>query len=118
LLPISPLSPDGGGFRQGDAAGLFASGEKPSKNALYVYIVKTDIPAGIEPDLNEWSTEEHIPALASVSGCCRARRFLAVDGQLTYVAVYELENPEVIQSTAWAKARDDVVGRRALCRRL
>jgi antibiotic biosynthesis monooxygenase (ABM) superfamily enzyme len=85
---------------------LFTSGEAPAKDTPYVYIVKTDIPADRELDFNEWYTKEHIPALASVPGCCRARRFLAVDGQPKYMAVYELENPEVIQSTAWAKARD------------
>jgi hypothetical protein len=31
---------------------------------------------------------------------------LAVDGQPKYMAVYELENPEAIKGTAWAKARD------------
>jgi hypothetical protein len=85
---------------------LFVSGEGPAKDAPYVYIVKTDIPADIESDFNEWYNNEHIPALASVPGCYRARRFLAVDGQPKYMAVYELENPEVIKGTAWAKARD------------
>jgi hypothetical protein len=44
--------------------------------------------------------------LASVPGCFRARRFLAVDGQPKYMAVYELEDPDVIKSAAWAKAQD------------
>jgi hypothetical protein len=85
---------------------LFTSGESPAKDAPYVYIVKTDIAADIEPEFNEWYNKEHVPALASVPGCYRARRFLAADGQPKYMALYELENPEVIKGTAWAKARD------------
>jgi hypothetical protein len=85
---------------------LFTSGAAPDKDAPYIYIVKTDIPADIEPDFNEWYNKEHAPALASVPGCFRARRFLAADGQPKYMAVYDLENPKVIKSVAWAKVRD------------
>jgi antibiotic biosynthesis monooxygenase (ABM) superfamily enzyme len=85
---------------------LFTAGEAPGKDAPFVYIVKTDIPADIEVDFNDCYDKEHVPALASVPGCLRARRFLAVDGQPKYMAVYDLENPEGIKSAAWANARD------------
>ncbi len=85
---------------------IFSAGEAPAKDAPYIYIVKTDIAADIEPDFNDWYNKEHAPALASVPGCFRARRFLAVDGQPKYMAAYELEHPDVPKSVAWAKARD------------
>jgi hypothetical protein len=85
---------------------LFAAGEAPAKDAPALYIVRTDIPAAMEEEFNDWYNKEHLPALASVPGCFRARRFLAIDGQPKYMAVYELESPEVIDSEAWAKARD------------
>ena len=85
---------------------MFSAGEAPAKDAPYIYIVKTDIAADIEPDFNDWYNKEHAPALASVPGCFRARRFLAVDGQPKYMAAYELEHPDVPKSVAWAKARD------------
>jgi hypothetical protein len=47
-----------------------------------------------------------VPALASGPGCFRGRRLLAVDGQPKYMAVYEIETPDVITSAAWAKARE------------
>jgi hypothetical protein len=78
----------------------------PSQVAPCVDLVKTNIPADIEVDFNGQYDKEHVPALASVPGCLQARRFLAVDGQPKYMAVCELENPEVIKSTAWAKSRD------------
>jgi len=85
---------------------IFAVGEPPAKEAPYVYVVKADIPADIEQDFNEWYNKEHAPALASVLGCFRARRFLAVEGKPKYMAMYELEDPGVPNSAAWAKARD------------
>jgi hypothetical protein len=85
---------------------IFSAGEAPPKDAPYIYIVKTDIAADVEPDFNDWYNQEHAPALASVPGCFRARRFLAVDGKPKYMAVYELEHADVIKSAAWAKARD------------
>ncbi len=85
---------------------LFTTGEAPGEDAPFVYVVKTDIPEDFEADFNAWYEHEHVPALASVPGCLRARRFLAIDGQPKYMAVYELENPDVIKSAAWAKARD------------
>jgi hypothetical protein len=85
---------------------IFSAGEAPPKDAPYLYIVKADIPADLEPDFNDWYNKEHAPALASVPGCFRARRFLAVDGQPKYMAAYELEHPDVPKSAAWARARD------------
>ena len=76
---------------------IFSAGEAPPKDAPYIYIVKTDIAADVEPDFNDWYNQEHAPALASVPGCFRARRFLAVDGKPKYMAVYELEHAEVIK---------------------
>lgn len=85
---------------------IFTIGEAPAHDAPYVYIVRMDIPAAMEQDFNDWYNQEHLPGLASVPGCFRARRFLAVDSQPKYMAVYEIEHPDVITSAAWAKARD------------
>ena len=76
------------------------------KDAPFVYVVKTNVPADIKVGFNDWYEKEHVAALASVPGCLQARRLLAVDGQPKYMAVYELENPEFIKSAARAKARD------------
>lgn len=85
---------------------LFSIGQPPVKDAPYIYIVKMDVPVDVEQDFNDWYNKEHIPGLASVPGCFRARRFQAIDGQPKYMAVYEIEKPDVINSDAWAKARD------------
>ena len=59
-----------------------------------------------EDDFNKWYDEEHIPALAAVTGTLCARRFRATQGALTYVALYHLVSPEVVTSAEWKKAVD------------
>jgi hypothetical protein len=83
---------------------IFTAGDAPEKDAPYVYIGKSDIAAASEQEFNEWYNQEHAPALASVPGCFRVRRFLAVDGRPKHTAVCELEHPDVLKSAAWAKA--------------
>jgi hypothetical protein len=82
---------------------IFTAGEARLKDAPYVYIGKSGIAPDMEQEFNEWYDKEHAPALASVPGCFRVRRFLAVDGHPKYMAVCELERPDVLKSTAWAK---------------
>jgi hypothetical protein len=57
-----------------------------------------------EADFNAWYNEEHLPGLAAVPGCLRARRFRAAGGSHKYVAFYHLTGPEVTTSAAWKKA--------------
>jgi hypothetical protein len=59
-----------------------------------------------EDDFNAWYDEEHIPALAAVPGTMAARRYKAEGGSHRYVAIYNLESPDVTRSEAWAKAVD------------
>jgi hypothetical protein len=74
--------------------------ESPGKDAPFAYIGKTHIPADITVNFNEWYEKKHGAALASGPGCLQARRFLAVDDQPKYTAVYEPENQEVVKSAA------------------
>jgi hypothetical protein len=57
-----------------------------------------------EAEFNEWYDKEHIPALAAVPGVLCARRFRGT-GNRTYVALYHLETPDVVESAEWKKAR-------------
>ena len=61
-----------------------------------------------EAELNKWYDEEHIPALAGVPGCLKARRYKITsvnsDGKQKYLALYHLTSPEVCSSEAWKKA--------------
>ena len=61
---------------------------------------------GYEEEYNAWYNEEHIPLLIKVPGVLRARRFRALDGRPSYLAVYELSEPGVRQSAAFSAAAD------------
>ena len=60
----------------------------------------------VEDDFNKWYGEEHIPALAAVTGVLCARRFRATQSPLKYVALYHVASPEVVASPEWKKAAD------------
>lgn len=61
---------------------------------------------GYDEEYNAWYDDEHIPALITVPGVLRARRFRAVEGEPHYLALYELAEPEVRASAAFAQAAD------------
>ena len=67
---------------------------------------------GLEPEpaydeeFNAWYNEEHIPKLTSVPGVLGVRRFKAIEGVPAYLAVWELEKPEVRQSTKYREMAD------------
>lgn len=63
-----------------------------------------NIPPEQEADFNAWYDKEHIPALAAVPGVLCARRFRGT-GNRTYVALYHLTGPEVVESAEWKQAR-------------
>jgi hypothetical protein len=82
--------------------------------------VMMDIEPAWEMDFNAWYNEEHLPSLVAVPGFLSARRFSEVhwtptDGGATsavadpagrhqYLAVYEIEDPSVLDSAEYARA--------------
>jgi hypothetical protein len=64
------------------------------------------IAPALEAEFNEWYDKEHIPALSAVPGVLSARRFRGGNGTRTYVALYHLAAPEVVESAEWKKARE------------
>src|SRR5438105_2588719 len=58
-----------------------------------------------EDEFHDWYDKEHIPALAAVPGVLSARRFRGT-GNRTYVALYHLEGPDVVESAEWKTARE------------
>jgi hypothetical protein len=64
-------------------------------------LVMMDIDPEHEEDFNRWYSEEHVPERLSVPGFVSARRFRAVEGSPRYLALYELDSPDVLQSDAY-----------------
>ena len=64
-------------------------------------MVWTDIDAEFEAEFNRWYDEEHIAHLLEVPGFLSAGRYVAVRGGPKYLAVYELEDHNVLRSAAY-----------------
>lgn len=68
--------------------------------------VRLDVAPENEQDFNNWYDQEHLAALATVSGVIAVRRFRATEGSPMYMAVYHLTDPKVQSSEAWSRAID------------
>lgn len=66
-------------------------------------LVMIDVDPAHEEEFNRWYTEEHLPERLACPGFLSARRFVAVEGEPKYLALYDLESPEVLQSEAYQK---------------
>jgi hypothetical protein len=66
-------------------------------------LVMIDIDPDFEAEFNAWYAEEHIPERVACTGFLSAQRYVAVEGGPKYLALYELENPEVLDGPDYAK---------------
>jgi len=64
-------------------------------------LMMTDIDAANEEDFNRWYEEEHLDERMAIPGFINARRFTALEGGPKYLALYDLESPEVLQSARY-----------------
>ena len=89
-------------------------------DSRFVFVAAMDIDPEKEDLFNEIYDSEHIPNLLDVDGVISVSRSKRVPANLTiggetvvvgadepmFIAYYELENPDVINSDAWAAAVD------------
>jgi hypothetical protein len=61
-------------------------------------LVMADIDPEDEDEFNRWYNQEHLPGRLSVPGFVSGRRYRAIDGSPKYLALYELESSEVLNS--------------------
>ena len=88
-------------------------------DARYVFIVSMDVQPDKEALFNEVYDTEHVPLLSKVPGVRGVSRFKTETAKLNvggkpsvadgagaprYVAIYEIDSPEVMLSDAWQKA--------------
>lgn len=81
------------------------AGAAAGQSARYHYVVRTDVEAGGEAELERWYDLEHMPMLAAVPGTVRARRLLSLDASPRFYACYDLVSPEVLDSAEWLRVR-------------
>lgn len=92
-----------------------------SKTAQYQFIAAMDVDPAYEDLFNEVYDTEHVPMLLKVPGVVAVTRFRTEDFTVSiggeakamqaatprYIAVYDLENPDVVASDAWAAAVEE-----------
>src|SRR5215471_4942574 len=61
----------------------------------------TDIDPEYEEAFNRWYDEEHLERLLAVPGFLSASRYMAIRGGPKYLAMYELEDHNVLRSAAY-----------------
>jgi hypothetical protein len=64
----------------------------------------TDIDPKLEDEFNRWYEDEHLDERMAIPGFITARRFQALEGSPKYLALYDLESPNVLQSAAYRHA--------------
>jgi hypothetical protein len=67
-------------------------------------MVWADIDPEYEAEFNRWYDEEHVPHLLTVPGFLSAGRYEALKGSPKYLALYELEDHNVLRSAAYLDA--------------
>ena len=79
-----------------------------SERAPFVYLVQMDIPAAHEAEFNRVYDTQHVPALTKVPGVRACTRYRLErtnkDGMARYLAMYEVDSLEIIDSPAWLEA--------------
>jgi hypothetical protein len=74
-------------------------------SARYLHLVRMDVAHDLEPTFNAVYDSEHLPLLKAVPGVLRAMRYRNSSPTYPrYIAAYELESQDVLQSDAWKKA--------------
>jgi hypothetical protein len=76
----------------------------------YIYVVQMDIPAELEAEFTRIYDEDHVPTILKVPGvrsCTRYRlEHSTVPTMPRYLAIYECDSAEVINSPTWTEASD------------
>jgi hypothetical protein len=76
----------------------------------FAYVVQMDIPQAHEAEFNRVYDEEHVPIILKVPGVRSCQRYRLTESSSPdmprYLAVYEVDSPEVIKGKAWEDAID------------
>ena len=74
------------------------------KDATALLAVWMDPAPEREDDLNRWYAEEHLPDRLAMPGWLRGRRYLSLEGEHKYVALYDLEDLGALSSPKYKES--------------
>lgn len=77
------------------------------KKGTALLVVYTDVAVEHDADFNAWYNQEHLTERLSAPGFLDGARYEALRGGPRYLAVYELESVEALQSDEYLRQRDN-----------
>jgi hypothetical protein len=75
----------------------------PTAKRPGLLLVMIDVDPAHEEEFHRWYNEEHLPERLACPGFLNGRRFIAMEGEPKYLALYDLEDTAVLQSEAYQK---------------
>ncbi len=72
-----------------------------------ILIVTTNPPADMEEEFNAWYDKEHLPERLAVPGFERAQRYYVTHAERRYLALYDVNAPEIFDSPAYLATSGD-----------
>lgn len=99
-------------FRRWTAKRIAGAAEPGDGAALF--LSARDCPAPLDAEFNRWYDTEHLPSLTRLPGVLAARRFRASVGAPPYLALYDLAEPDLPTTPAWAASVETPWARRLL----
>jgi len=72
-----------------------------AKKGRGILLVYADVDDKYDEEYNAWYDTEHLPQLLAIPGFLDAARYVAVKGGPKYLAAYELESADVLQTPAF-----------------
>jgi len=74
--------------------------QAPDQRGLLLAMMEP--PPAMEEEFQDWYDTEHLPERAGVKGFLTARRFVCVDGWPRYLALYDLQDVQVLHGPGYA----------------
>ena len=77
------------------------------KKGAALLFVLVDVDVEHDAEFNRWYDEEHLPERLSAPGFLDAARYVATQGGPRYLAVYELESAEAMQTAEYRRQSEN-----------
>ena len=75
-------------------------------NTHYLFLVRAEFgDPEREAEWNRWYDEEHVPAMLSVPGIVSCTRYQELGADGKYLAVYEINDPQVFDAPRYAEVQ-------------
>jgi hypothetical protein len=84
---------------------LVADDGEPVDAPAVLVTTSLTVPPALEPELQSWYAEEHVPLLHAIPGWARTRRYRLLDGTAPrWLALHELTDATALETTAYRQA--------------